>query len=193
MLRISKNYLPFVLLVSCAVARGELITYKLIDGAAGDQAGHTISGTITLDPACASACTSLHSWEYTVSGPTLNRTVMSTGVGELMMNPAGLFTATPTELIVNFDPTTLHEELIFDLHGLAWNTTFPLAGGPTYPEYFAYNPDGGSGGGWFSRPSGRVTIATAVPEPGPVMLLGLLSVGYACRRRMKRKASSSLS
>lgn len=66
-----------------------LITYQLIDGAAGDQAGHTISGTITMDPICGAACVlgDIDSWEYTVTGPMGTFIGSSDIIGELSLNP----------------------------------------------------------------------------------------------------------
>ena len=184
MQRVIPSFLMLIMSISCTQAQGELITYKLIDGAAGDQAGHSLSGTITLDPSCASTCTSLHSWEYTISGPILNRTVSSDDIGEFMQNPNGLFVATPTHLTVKFSELASDEGLILDLNGLAWNT-FYIDIDPDFgrPEYFAYD---GNLGGWDTEPSGTVTIATAVPEPSAFCFLGLLGIGSLICRRRKR-------
>jgi len=48
------------------------ITYRLVDGAAGDQNGHTLSGTITFDSACRTLCTAadVDSFSVAWTGPT---------------------------------------------------------------------------------------------------------------------------
>ena len=166
-----------------SVARGELVTYRLIDGAAGDQAGHTISGTITLDPACQSSCTELHAWQYTVSGPGLNRSASSDDFPPLIDNLSGLFTATEDRLTVDFRENTNGAQLILDLAGLAWNVEgipFDLS-----RQYFGYRFDVPTPAGWSTTPPARViTIAEAVPEPHSAELLVIGCVALVwCRRR----------
>ena len=176
-----------LVLTAQSLVQGQLITYRLVDGAAGDQAGHTLEGTITLDPSCASSCTSLHAWEYTISGPTLNRSASSNQFAPFFRNFSGLFEATPEALTVNYDvapggTSAGGLELIMDLAGLAWNVASPPGSQP-HREYFAYDFGVTVGqAGWAMTPQAQtITIATAIPEPS-IGSIALLLATLACLR-----------
>ena len=180
-MRRRQNLQVLLLLVGVSIpASAELITYRLVDGAAGDQAEHTLTGTITMDPSCGSTCAldSIDSWEYTVTGPLGTRSVSSIPTGEILLNPEGVFTATPSALTFNYG-AGVTGETVLDLNGLVWDID---------PQGASYHHHEDSTFWWNSTPtSGKITIATAIPEPTAALYLGLVAAGYAiCRRSKKR-------
>jgi hypothetical protein len=168
----------FLVGVSIPVS-AELITYRFVDGAAGDQAEHTLTGTITMDPSCGSTCglDSIDSWEYTVMGPLGTRSVSSIPTGEILLNAEGVFTATPSALTFNY-AAAVTGATVLDLNGLVWDID---------PQGSSYHHHEDSTIWWNSTPtSGNITIATAIPEPTAALYLGLVTAGYAICRRKQR-------
>ena len=188
-LRLSAVFLGlcFPILVSAQ----SLVTYELVDGAAGDQAGHSISGTLTLDPSCGSSCDnfSVQSFAYTVTGPNGTQFVTSDVVpGDLkalLLNDSGTFVATPTELTFNFDKQLAGgEQAVFDMAGLAWTKDPPNAHVPN-GTYYNFGDNGQVW--WENHPTGTVTIARVVPEPAANTLVLSAGIVLLAQSRWRRR------
>ena len=155
------------------------VTYNFVNHPAL-QNGFDLTGTITLDPACASACTTadIVSWEWTVNGLTVESTSSPTN----LTNPRGRFVATPSALTFRYslgaDPRSRNETSALrlgDRFGAGSLSHSAFGSNRTLQRrYIALASNGLSF--WDNGLNSDLVIATAVPEPSAFLTLGLVAL-----------------
>lgn len=163
----------------CNVAKAQ-ITYGLIDGAAGDQNGHTLDGTITFDNACGLNCTETNvtDFSFSVTGPS-NFSYSFTPNNFDVMIVDGALNATASGLFFDFDFNSFSELTLRNgsagTNTLTWQTQ-------TNAYLSSLN---GIDTAWFdASPTGNIQIGFVIPEPASLVLLGMSGL-VVVRRRHK--------
>jgi len=158
------------------------ITYSFVDGAAGDQAGHTLSGTITFDSACGTSCTADDVDSFTVSWTGPNpASISGTGPGDVYINnPHGFLDVSPTGISVDYSPSAQEDRVRLTLGDVGVGTQIgwswamePITSDDYVPTlFYSAGGPGATGHAWsdFTFFPGPVSIATVVPEPGSFIL-----------------------
>jgi hypothetical protein len=156
--------------------RAQAIRYNLIDGATGDQQGHTLSGFIEFDSPCGGACTAANIMDFTfsVSGPS-DYSYSYQAAGDVELSSSRFVHAGPTRLSVLLGGGGGGEFSLLDSTNevpyLTWRKH------PVNP-WSVYESSGPSGG-WITGLIGaqNVVIGT-VPEPASLNLIaiGLLAI-----------------
>ena len=177
---------PAAVLVALCVFQSSLfagpVTYNFVNHP-DLQNGFDLTGTITLDPACASACTTadIVSWEWTVNGLTVDSTSSSTN----LTNPRARFVATPSALTFRYslaaDPRSRSEVSALGLGdrlGAGSLSHSALGSNRTLQRRYIGlgNPSTGPSFSWDTGLNSDLVVATAVPEPSPILTLGLVAL-----------------
>lgn len=171
-LRIASHFLTMAAVLSGRADRAQAIRYELIDGAGGEQGGHTLAGFIEFDSPCGGNCTaaSITDFTFSVSGPSTYSYSYQTAADAFLdagqLGQPFLY-AGPANLIVDYSaPGTL--------------TLANAAEGsrPYIQWYHALSSYYSSAGpniisGWGSFPPffSPVVIGVVVPEPATVAIV----------------------
>lgn len=174
----------FALLIVPGGLRADIV-FTFIDGAAGDQNGHTLSGTVTVDSACGTACTSdnFKDFTFTVSGPTSYSYSFQPSNSDVLINGPAALNVTSAGIFYDFDFGTYSEFTLRD-----GNNYYPLLTWQTNTDIYVSRPaDGTSTWQDLTPVSGVVQIAAAVPEPSSFVYGGLISCLVGCTLWGKRR------
>lgn len=160
--------------VSPRPAYAEII-YKLIDGAAGDQSGHTLSGFIEFDSPCGTTCTAANvtDFSFSVSGVYNYDYSYSIPSDVIVVNGLGHLNVSATSIMLN--SSSLGQLAIGDSV-----SRFPYVQwvGGTNHIYRSLNPDAV----WVSFTNSQSSIiATAIPEPSVFNLVLLICLRWFIR------------
>ena len=174
-------FITLVLLSSHGARSQAGLSYRFVDGAAGDQNGHTIEGFIEFDEACGRSCTidNLVGFELNVSGSSSFSYTSENTSASFVNN--GQINVSPTAVSIEFSDTadsgsrlTIGSPL-----GVEW-----YSGATTYPPYYlAEAPTGLTVWDDFPADFGTHTIAIRVPEPGAALLCLAAVLGSIVSRR----------
>ena len=125
-----------IIMIATEQIQAEII-YSLIDGAAGSQGGHTVSGTVTFDTVCGASCTSANVEDFTfsITGPKIYSYSRS-AANDVLINGAAL-NAAADGLFYNFDSPSYTELTLRNSSAyapvLTWQTNSTA--------YLSYAPD----------------------------------------------------
>jgi hypothetical protein len=158
------------------ISAGE-ITYQLIDGAAGDQNGHSLSGFITFDTPCGTTCTAsnITDFSFSVAGIYNYGYSYSSPTDVTVVNGLGHINVLETKIDLN---SSVIGQLAI---GKSSTGYVQWVGGDNH-IYRSLDPD--TVWVWFTN-SRSSTIAIATPEPStlPMGLALVLALSGFCRRR----------
>lgn len=155
------------------------IKYSFIDGAAGDQNGHTLSGFVVFDSACGTACTAGNVTDFSVKvSGQLNYSFAYTAPNNVVVvNGMQHINVKPTA--IDLDSSVLGQ---FVLGTSGPEGPFVEWTGGVNNFYYSLAPDNSSA--WFVN-SHSATIANAVPEPATWLLMTLgLAMTFAFTTRV---------
>lgn len=155
----------------CACPRAACadIVYQLIDGAAGNQDGHRLSGFMRFDSPCGTSCTAanLTDFSFEVAGRLNYAGSYLRPADVVVVNGMGHLNVTAQSITLN--ASSLGQLAIGDGVGLQY---VQWVGGTNY-IYRSLDPNRATA--WFSN-SVSSTIAVAVPEPASLVLVGVLAL-----------------
>lgn len=156
------------------------IVYSFIDGAAGDQSGHKLSGFVTFNTPCGTSCTgdNITDFSFVVAG-SLNYSHAYTDPSDIfVVNGLGHLNVSPTSIALNKNVTG---QLAL---GNASTGGYPYVQwvGGVNNVYRSVAPD--LTWTWYTNATSSI-IATAVPEPTTLTLF-LAALLAQCARRLAR-------
>jgi hypothetical protein len=179
--RLSVAALIAVIAYCCHVSTAYAIRYELIDGAGGEQGGHTLSGFIEFDSICGTLCTAANitDFAFSVSGPS-NYSYSYQSAADVDLSQA-FVNAGPMSLTVDYHrPGRL---ALMNVPGsgplLEWASALN-------PNYLSTGPN--LSGGWQSGPYPPfvAVIGTVIPEPSAAILMLMATMAFLLARSRAR-------